>query len=53
MSRNVAEPTVPAWQELTGLSPDLEPYMSRDERETAVRKLVHEVQRIATEDFAR
>ena len=51
-TRNVAEPTVPRWQEITGLSPDLEPYMSRDERETAIRTLVEEVQRLATADFA-
>ena len=45
--------TASPWQELSGLYPDIEPYMSRDERETAVRKLVQEVQRIATAEFER
>jgi hypothetical protein len=46
-------PIQPRWQELTGLNPDDEASLSRDEREEAISILVSEVQQLARVEFAR
>ena len=41
----------PKWQDLSGLDPELEDSMSRDERRDAIRTLVTEVERLARVEF--
>jgi hypothetical protein len=45
--------STPAWQTLSGLTPDAEPALAPELRDAAMRKLVAEVERLATIEFSR